>query len=307
MEEANKDTEELKKYGRELWLLFDDMHIRLSLSLLAKIFIYRKYDGKKVSNNIKLIGACNHYWKRKENKEKCGLSMNDDNKNELVFLVQPFLQSLLYYVFSFGNINELDEKKYIYSILEKSFSEEEKYLHELYGFWREFRIKNYKDYNKNNSTFKKPDIDKNSYRSILKETYTFRDYNKEEFPFYKYFYYTDYLDQNYINKQLSHVDETRNPVLKSYLDFKRNKNEKNKVYSLTNLNLFNGVLNLINENNYKKISRGYAEKMKFKTEKLYNENKLLIDKFINFVNDIISKEGKSIKLNIENPFIIMRK
>ena len=31
--------------------------------------------------------------------------------------------------------------------------------------------------------------------------------------------------------------------------------------------------------------------MKFKTEKLYNENKLLIDKFINFVNDIISKEG----------------
>ena len=47
--------------------------------------------------------------------------------------------------------------------------------------------------------------------------------------------------------------------------------------------------------------------MKFKTEKLYNENKLLIDKFINFVNDIISKEGKSIKLNIENPFIIIRK
>ena len=283
------------------------MNIWLSLSLLVEIFIYRKYDGKKANDNIKLIEACNQYRKRKENKEKCGLSMNDDNKNELVFLVQPFLQYLLYYVFSFGNINELDEKKYIYSILEKSFSEEEKYLHELYGFWREFRIKNYKDYNKSNSNFKKPDVDKNSYISILKETYTFRDYSKEEFPFYKYFYYTDYLDQNYINKQLSHVDETRNPVLKSYLDFKSNKNEKNKVYSLTNLNLFNSVLNLINENNYNKISRGYAEKMKFKTEKLYNENKLLIDKFINFVNDIISKEGKSIKLNIENPFIIMRK
>ena len=177
----------------------------------------------------------------------------------------------------------------------------------MYGFWREFRIKNYKDYNKNNSTFKKPDIDKNSYISILKETYTFRDYSKEEFPFYKYFYYTDYLYESYINKQLSHVDETRNPVLKSYLDFKRNKNEKIKVYSLTNLNLFNSVFNLINENNYNKISRGYAEKMKFKTVKLYNENKLLIDKFINFVNDIISKEGKNIKLSIENTFIIIRK
>ena len=160
------------------------MNIWLSLSLLVEIFIYRKYDGKKASDNIKLIEACNQYRKRKENKEKCGLSMNDDNKNELVFLVQPFLQSLLYYVFSFGNINEIDEKKYIYSILEKSFSEEEKYLHELYGFWREFRIKNYKDYNKSNSNFKKPDVDKNSYISILKETYTFRDYNKEEFSFY---------------------------------------------------------------------------------------------------------------------------
>ena len=45
--------------------------------------------------------------------------MDDDNENELIFLVQPSLQSLLYYVFSFGNINEIDEKKYIYSILEK--------------------------------------------------------------------------------------------------------------------------------------------------------------------------------------------
>ena len=87
MEEANKDTEELKKYGSELWLLFDEMNIWLSLSLLPEIFIYRKYDGKKVSDNIKLIEACNQYRKRKENKEKCGLSMNDDNKNELVFLV----------------------------------------------------------------------------------------------------------------------------------------------------------------------------------------------------------------------------
>ena len=86
------------------------MNIWLSLSLLVEIFIYRKYDGKKANDNIKLIEACNQYRKRKENKEKCGLSMNDDNENELVFLVQPFLQYLLYYVFSFGNINELDEK-----------------------------------------------------------------------------------------------------------------------------------------------------------------------------------------------------
>ena len=54
--------------------------------------------------------------------------MSDDNDNELVYLVQPFPQSLLYYVFSFGSIDDDDEKKYIYSILQKSFTEEEKHL-----------------------------------------------------------------------------------------------------------------------------------------------------------------------------------
>ena len=44
-------------------------------------------------------------------KEKCGLSRSRDNENELVYLVQPLPQSLLYYVFSFGSIDEEDEKK----------------------------------------------------------------------------------------------------------------------------------------------------------------------------------------------------
>ena len=54
--------------------------------------------------------------------------MNDDNKNELVFLVQPFLQSLLYYVFSFGNINELDEKN-IFIIFQKNHSQKKKNIY----------------------------------------------------------------------------------------------------------------------------------------------------------------------------------
>ena len=48
--------------------------------------------------------------------------MSDDNDNELVYLVQPLPQSLLYYVFSFGSIDDEDEKKYIHSIIEKLFT-----------------------------------------------------------------------------------------------------------------------------------------------------------------------------------------
>jgi len=131
MKEADEKAEELKKQGKELWIFFDEMNTCLSISLLTEIFINRKYSGIKICDNIRLIGACNPYRKRKGNKEKCGLSLSDDNDNELVYLVQPLPQSLLYYVFSFGSIDENDEKKYIYSIIEKLFTEKEKHLHEM--------------------------------------------------------------------------------------------------------------------------------------------------------------------------------
>ena len=120
-----------KNSDEELWLFFDEINTCLSLSLITEIFINRTYSGKKISENIRLIGACNPYRKRKGNKEKCGLSFSDDNDNEFVYLVEPLPQSLLYYVFSFGSIDDEDEKKYIYSIIENLFTKEEKNIHEI--------------------------------------------------------------------------------------------------------------------------------------------------------------------------------
>ena len=131
MDEANDDANEFKKQSKELWLFFDEINTCLSLSLLTEIFINRTYNGIKIADNIRLIGACNPYRKRRDNKEKCGLSRSDDTDNELVYLVQPLPQSLLYYVFSFGAIDAIDEKKYINSILDKLFTKEEKFLHEM--------------------------------------------------------------------------------------------------------------------------------------------------------------------------------
>ena len=128
------DEEAKKNDKNEIWAFFDEINTCLSLSLLTEIFIHRTYNGEKLSDNIRLIGACNPYRRRKALTEKCGLSRDDDNENELVYLVQPLPQSLLYYVFSFGRIKEDDEKKYIYSIIEKLFKEEnEKNLHKLTG------------------------------------------------------------------------------------------------------------------------------------------------------------------------------
>ena len=131
MEEMEEEAKKNKE--KERWLLFDEMNTCLSLSLLTEIFINRTYNGEKIRENIRLIGVCNPYRKRRHNSEKCGLSIDYDNDkdNELVYQVQPFPPTLLFYVFSFGSINEEDEKQYIYSIIEKLFTKDETNLHEI--------------------------------------------------------------------------------------------------------------------------------------------------------------------------------
>ena len=58
----------------EFWIFFDDINTSLSMTLITEIFIKRTVNGNKLSENIRLIGACNPYRKIKFNKEKFGLS-----------------------------------------------------------------------------------------------------------------------------------------------------------------------------------------------------------------------------------------
>ena len=112
----------------EIWAFFGELNTCSSMPLLTEIFIHRTYNGEKLSQNIRLIGSCKPYRKKLDNTEKFGFSIYDD-ENRLEYSVQPLPQSLLYYIFSFGPINEEDEKKYIYSILGNLFIEDEKKLH----------------------------------------------------------------------------------------------------------------------------------------------------------------------------------
>ena len=126
-------NEDAKKVNDEKWVFFDEINTCQCFSLINEIFINRTFNGEKLNNNIRLIGACNPNRKRKVKTKKYGLNTehDNDNENELVYLVNPLPQSLLYYVFNFGSINEDDEKKYIYSIIEQLFTKEEKKLHDI--------------------------------------------------------------------------------------------------------------------------------------------------------------------------------
>ncbi len=59
------------------------------------------------------------------------LTREDDKDDDLVYKVEQLPQSLLYFVFSFGTIQDADEKKYINSIIYKLFNKEEENLHKL--------------------------------------------------------------------------------------------------------------------------------------------------------------------------------
>ena len=127
MKEINKKAE---SQNEEIWVFFDEINKCLSLSLITEIFIDRTFNGQKLNDKIRLIGACNPYRKRKVQGEKSGLIKEGNYVDELVYLVQPLPLSLLYYVFSFGNVNEEDEKEYIKSIIKNLFEKDEKLLHE---------------------------------------------------------------------------------------------------------------------------------------------------------------------------------
>ena len=157
-------------------------------------------------------------------------------------------------------------------------------------------------------TFKEIDIkpikdeDKNNPINLLIEKYN-KDYYKENnYPFYKYFYYTEYLDETYIYKKLSYMDKSKYPVLRMYLEDKiNNKSDKNQ-HLFKGLNLLNDTLNLFNQKYSNNISKESAKKKILKNEEIYIKNKELIDKFIEWYNNIDIKEiyNKN-KLSNNNP------
>jgi len=153
--------------------------------------------------------------------------------------------------------------------------------------------------------------DKNSFANLLTEKYNIYNYDKEIFPNYDNFYYTDYLDEENIKKELNDTEMKKYPILKRYLEYfeikKRNDSRKKKevnYYSLDNLNLFITVLNLFSEKYSHLITRESAKTKVLENGDLYRTNSSLIDKFIKYFNQLIilseSKEKKETDENIND-------
>ena len=139
--------------------------------------------------------------------------------------------------------------------------------------------------------------DKSFFQNMIEERYT--ELNKDDFPFYKYFYYSDYIKEEYLINVLNHQERDRYPVLLKVLEKNIVKNTQTK-YSLDNLPTFNNVLNLFNDTYFNSIKREKANIIKLKNEEIYNNNRSSIKSFINFYNslELKSEENNDIILKL---------
>ena len=161
-------------------------------------------------------------------------------------------------------------------------------------------IENFDEKNTDNDIIKE---DKVSFINILTEKYINIDDNKNniaiDYPYYNHFYYTDYLNEKFIYEKLNYKIGNKYPVLKMYLEYKINNNEEKNNDLFNNFNLYNNVLNLLNEKYINEISKEEAIKTKLKDTKIYINNKQLFDNFIDFYNNLELKELYN-KENISN-------
>ena len=150
------------------------------------------------------------------------------------------------------------------------------------------KIKSFKEEYKNfnNNLIGKDAENKFLFQNILDERY--KELNEDEFPYYNYFYYSEYLNEDYLLSKLEHKDRDRYPVLLKVLENNNNK-EKTSKYPLAKLAMFNDVLNLFNEKYSYSIKRDKANALKLKDEEIYVNNKDIIDKFIKFYNSLKMK------------------
>ena len=127
--------------------------------------------------------------------------------------------------------------------------------------------------------------DKTSAMALLNERFLKEQYDKEKYPYYEYFYYSDYPDENYIEDILEHKNKNAYPLLIKYLESKKTRRKKeNELYSINDLITFNKVLNLFNEQYSQKIPREKAESKKIIDIDIYQQNRDLINKFIEIFN-----------------------
>ncbi|ETO08630.1 hypothetical protein RFI_28754 [Reticulomyxa filosa] len=99
---------------QELWLFLDEINTSPDIGWFKELICDHSLDGVKVSPQIKVIAACNPYRQRKVKASE--RTNTNDYLNKWVYRVFPMCETMKEYIWPFGQLNLLDEKKYIWAM-----------------------------------------------------------------------------------------------------------------------------------------------------------------------------------------------
>ena len=120
-----KAIEESKASEKKFWVFFDEINTCDCMGLFKEIICDRTLNGTQIPDNVISFGACNPYLIRKDAREQVGLvyqhqnlesDIEADMKN-LVYRVHPLPNSLIEYVWDYGELSGPEEEAYIRAMI----------------------------------------------------------------------------------------------------------------------------------------------------------------------------------------------
>ncbi|ETN97223.1 hypothetical protein RFI_40308 [Reticulomyxa filosa] len=104
-ERLSKDDE------TEIWVFLDEVNTSPDIGWFKELICDHRLDGVKISDQIKIIAACNPYRPRKV--QTSNITNKNDPLSKWMYRVVPLCETMKEYVWTFGQLSELDEKQYI--------------------------------------------------------------------------------------------------------------------------------------------------------------------------------------------------
>ena len=105
-------------------IFFDEITTTSLLSKMKEIFVSHFLNGKSINEKVRFIGVCNPLRRREDIETENGLKIEkmNEGKEDMVYIVSPLPNTMLYYIFYFKRIDKDDAKKYIECIIREEFA-----------------------------------------------------------------------------------------------------------------------------------------------------------------------------------------
>eukprot|EP01043_Picozoa_sp_COSAG02_P008916 COSAG02_NODE_294_length_25426_cov_719.561298_2_plen_6193_part_00 len=109
-----------------VWCFLDEINTCDSLGLFKEMICDKSMKGSVLPDNLVILAACNPYrYQPKESKPSAGLQLAGSTPvgERLVYVVRQLPETLYEFIWDYGTLNREEEKRYIESMLKKSFSD----------------------------------------------------------------------------------------------------------------------------------------------------------------------------------------